>query len=167
MGVLQPDDSSHPWHGCYTQRVKGLFSVSKHMGVDKKLSLCALWDRLKKIDHAVDMESARRVSRNPERCISICVTPYVCAYLVLISVRWWNRLLSCSNPIPRSVHSYARFGETSLAFPAHIHLWFLQVGHPGHRCGVAFLSRSGTWMFFWALSKKSSRALAPANTANG
>lgn len=45
-----------------TQRVEGLFSVAKRMGVINQLSLCALWDVLRRVDTSLAIESARRVS---------------------------------------------------------------------------------------------------------
>lgn len=45
-----------------TQRVEGLFSVAKTAGVDKRLSLCALWERLRRVNRMLDVEHGRRVS---------------------------------------------------------------------------------------------------------
>lgn len=44
-----------------TQRVEGLFSVAKKSGVEKKLSLCALWDRLQRVIQMLEIEHSRRV----------------------------------------------------------------------------------------------------------
>ncbi|CAB1109242.1 unnamed protein product [Ectocarpus sp. CCAP 1310/34] len=41
-----------------TQRVEGLFSVPKCMGVIKQLSLCALWDVLRRVDTSLAIELA-------------------------------------------------------------------------------------------------------------
>ena len=47
-----------------TQRTEGLFRVSKRAGVEKKLSLCALWEKLQRVIKTLEVESARRVSQD-------------------------------------------------------------------------------------------------------
>lgn len=42
-----------------TQRTEGLFGVAKRSGVEKKLSLCALWDRLQHLSKMIAIETAR------------------------------------------------------------------------------------------------------------
>ncbi|CAM9607343.1 unnamed protein product [Ectocarpus fasciculatus] len=42
-----------------TQRTEGLFGVAKRSGVEKKLSLCALWDRLQQLSKMIAIETAR------------------------------------------------------------------------------------------------------------
>lgn len=42
-----------------TQRTEGLFGVAKRSGVDKKLSLCGLWDRLQHVNKMLAVETAR------------------------------------------------------------------------------------------------------------
>ena len=42
-----------------TQRTEGLFGVAKRSGVDKKLSLCGLWERLQHVDKMLTVETAR------------------------------------------------------------------------------------------------------------
>ena len=42
-----------------TQRTEGFFGVAKRSGVDKKLSLCALWDRLQRLSKMIAIETAR------------------------------------------------------------------------------------------------------------
>ncbi|CAN0326134.1 unnamed protein product [Ectocarpus sp. 6 AP-2014] len=39
------------------QRTEGLFGVAKRSGVDKKLSLCALWDRLQRLSKMIAIET--------------------------------------------------------------------------------------------------------------
>ncbi|CAM9643569.1 unnamed protein product, partial [Ectocarpus sp. 6 AP-2014] len=42
-----------------TQRKEDLFGVAKRSSVDKKLSLCALWDRLQRLSKMIAIETAR------------------------------------------------------------------------------------------------------------
>jgi len=42
-----------------TQRTEGMFGVAKKSGIHKKLSLCALWDRLQHVYHTMDVEHGR------------------------------------------------------------------------------------------------------------
>ncbi|CAB1116867.1 unnamed protein product [Ectocarpus sp. CCAP 1310/34] len=43
-----------------TQRTEGMFGVAKKSGIHKKLSLCALWDRLQHVYQTVDIEHGSR-----------------------------------------------------------------------------------------------------------
>ena len=47
-----------------TQRTEGLFGVSKRAGWEKKLSLCALWEKVQRVNRSLEIELARRVSHD-------------------------------------------------------------------------------------------------------
>ena len=55
-----------------TQRTEGLFGVAKRAGVEKKLSLCALWDKLQRVNKSLEVESARRVSHDGLEFFRFC-----------------------------------------------------------------------------------------------
>ena len=56
-----------------TQRTEGLFGVSKRAGVEKKLSLCALWEKLQRdVNKILEVESARRVSHDGLEVFRFC-----------------------------------------------------------------------------------------------
>ena len=55
-----------------TQRTEGLFGVAKRAGVEKKLSLCALWEKLQRVNKSLEVESARRVSHDGLEFFRFC-----------------------------------------------------------------------------------------------